>query len=91
MRFTYRFFIIQSKKLNYQYENDFTQGFCDNAPEGYNFEADCDASCPWCFPYYADPSLVLYGETAYDAGAKWAKHVYNDLKEAIENESNYTD
>ena len=83
MRFTYRFFIIQSKKRNYQYENDFTQGFCDNAPEGYDFNADCETSYPWCFPYYAQPDLIIYAENAYAAGAKWAKHVYNDLKELL--------
>lgn len=91
LKFTKRFFDIQSYKKNYSFEHDFVNGFLDNAPEGYDFAADCEASYPWFFPYYADPDLVLYGETAYDAGAKWAKHVYNDLKEVIENESNYTD
>jgi len=90
MRFTKRFFDIQAKSFdNYSYEKDFIQGFCDNAPEGYNYNSDNETSCPWFFPWYADPSTVLYGENAYDAGAKYAQSVYNELQKILEEEKAY--
>lgn len=81
MRFTKRFFSIQSNKLNYSFERDFIQGFSYAAPEAYDPEIDKEASDPWCWPFTIEPDLVLYGSTAFDAGYRYAKSIYSILQE----------
>ena len=81
MRFTKRFFDIQSDRRNYSFQRDFEQGFIDAAPDCYNFELDTEFSDPFCWPFTVDPYLVIEGSTAYDAGFQYAKSIYSELLE----------
>ncbi len=86
MRFTKRFFDIQSDRRNYSFQRDFEQGFCDAAPECYDPDLDGEFSTPWCWPFYVEPDIILYGSTAYDAGFQYAKSIYFDLLEYWQSE-----
>lgn len=86
MRFTKRFFDIQSEKLNYSFQNDFIAGFTVAAPENYDPEIDAELSDPWNWPFTIEPDLVLYGSTAFDAGYQYAKSIYSILQEYLEAE-----
>ena len=81
MRFTKRFFDIQSEKLNYSFQNDFIAGFTAAAPENYDPEIDAELSDPWNWPFTVDPYLALEGSCAYDAGFQYAKSIYSELLE----------
>ena len=89
MRFTKRFFDIQSDKNNYSFENDFIAGFTAAAPENYDPDLDCNCPDPWCWPFTVDPYLVLEGTCAYDAGFQYGKLVHDELAECLENDENY--
>ena len=37
-----------STSFSYEDEKSFTEGFCDAAPEVYDFDTDVQTSTPWC-------------------------------------------
>lgn len=68
------------------WRHQFAAGYADNAPAGYDFEADCGTSTPWCRPWcYADEKEYrLPGRTAYECGRVWADVTREDLMAAID-------
>ena len=59
MRFTKRFFNIQSNKLNYSFERDFIQGFSYAAPEAYDPEIDKEASVKVSDTVYPGTQIII--------------------------------
>ena len=64
------------------WQNAFSDGFADAAPEGYDAEGDSSSGAPWCAPWTWDNDFP-YDNDAYAAGMRFAQECHDDLAEII--------
>lgn len=73
--------------MNKTFGTEFFDGFCDGAPESYNFEEDAATDSPWCAPW-ANYGVETYewfdaNMSPYNMGKYYAKYIYQSLEDAF--------
>lgn len=69
--------------FSYEDEKSFTEGFCDTAPEVYDFDMDVQTSTPWCAPWTWEDEKGWHNSnlTPYEMGVCFAKKCAQEIVE----------